>query len=317
MENIEEVRREAEEIRRKVSQNIEEFCDLLRKIAGEAQDGGKTRIVAAVQRAEKRIEGTARRVESRMENTLEMMAKWAVNSGAESEVNVGPLVTREMDLRDYSSIEVDHAFNVEINHSDSYRVAITAGEKLFEHINATKSGSTLRISLKPCLFRFNPRTLKILIEMPVLKKLRMAAATRGTVRGFSSTETFDLYLSGASTLDIDIEAGKTKLEISGASRLGGYMKLDDAEFILSGSSRAQLNGSCNSAILNAWGAGTLELADFVCNDAEVHLKGASRATIHSDGKLDLDLSGASKLSYIGNPILNDVNVSGAPTIVHR
>ena len=290
MESIDEIRKEVEEIGQKVSKDVEEFCELLHKIAAEAQDRGKTRVAIAVERAEKRMEGTTQRVQSKVEETLGMMAKWAMSSAMESEVNVGPLVTREMDLHDFTSIEVDHAFNVEINHSESYRVAITAGEKLFEHINAVQSGNTLRISLKPCLFSFRPKTLRIVIEMPVLSKLRMAAATKGTVRGFDSSEAFDLYLSGASMLDADIKAGRTKLEISGGSKLAGNMRLDDAELVLSGSSRVQLTGSANTAVINAWGASKLELAGFVINEADIHLKEASQAMIQTTDRLNLNLS---------------------------
>jgi hypothetical protein len=159
--------------------------------------------------------------------------------------------------------------------------------------------------------------LEVRIAMPVLNKLRLSGATRSIVRGFSSQESFALNLSGSSRLEIDMEAGETNLEISGASKVNGSMKVGNAEFTLSGASRAELSGSANNVVLSAWGASKLELADFVLNDTDIHLKGASRATINVNGKLDLDMSGASKLDYVGNPTLRDVNVSGASRLRHR
>jgi len=52
-------------------------------------------------------------------------------------------------------------------------------------------------------------------------------------------------------------------------------------------------------------------------DAEINLSGASDATINASGRLDGDLSGASKLSYVGNPTLGSINTSGGSTISQK
>ena len=247
---------------------------------------------------------------------------------AESEGHAEKVVTKEIDLENFSSVEVDGTFKVEITCFNSYGIAIKADEGLLDYVDIVKSGNTLRLSLKPFSFHMEPPlkvrlpievrpTLEARVLMPALRKLRLAAATKGIVKGFSSQDGFDLYLSGASALDIDMESGETKLEISGASRLSGKMKLGDAEFILSGASRAEISGSASRAVLSGWGASRLDLAGFTLSEASVHLKGASRATVNVNGKLDVDLSGASRLNYLGNPTLHDINVSGASVLSQR
>ncbi|UCH42583.1 MAG: DUF2807 domain-containing protein [Dehalococcoidales bacterium] len=316
MEYIEELQREAEGVKEKVTRDIDEIRDILKKIAGEARDRGEIRAARMAQKAEKRIDGITERIEDRIERTLLMMTKWMIAPEARSEIDGGSVVTRNIDLSDFTNIEIDSNCRIEIVYSDTYRVTLTTGEKLFEHIDVIKSGNTLRVSLKPCLFRFRPRTMEVHIEMPTINKLRLAAAARGIVHGFCSQESFDVNLSGASRLDIDVEAGNSRLEISGASRLTGNMKVNDAEFTLSGASRVELQGSAKTVVLNAWGASHLNLADFVIDDTNIHLEGASQATINTRGNLDIDLSGASGLSYTGNPRLRDIKISGAPTMVH-
>ena len=316
MEYIEELQREAEGVKEKVTRDIDEIRDILKKIAGEARERGEVRAARMAQKAEKRIDGITERIEDRIERTLVLMTNWMITPEAKSEIDAGKVVTHEIDLSDFTNIEIDTTCKIEIIYSDSYRVTLTTSESLFEHMDVNKSGNTLRISLKPCLFRFRPRTMEVHIEMPTINKLRLAAAARGVVRGFSSQEGFDVNLSGASRLDVDVEAGNSRLEISGASRLIGKMKVTDAEFTLSGASRVELQGSVNKVVLNAWGASHLNLADFIINDADIHLEGASQATVNTQGVLDIDLSGASRLSYTGNPRLRDVNIFGAPTMVH-
>jgi len=272
----------------------------------ENMDELTNKIEEAMQQMEKRVEEIEKRLEGKIEEIV-------VKRGGPL-TDVGDVVTRELDITDFANVEVSHAFRVEITRSDTYSVAITANEKLFDYIDAVKSGDTLKIGMKPHLSIRGSITLEAKIAMPVLKKLRLSGASKGTAKGFSSQEDFDLHLSGASTLDIDIEAGKTKLETTGASKLNGEMKLDDADIALSGASRAELKGSANNVNLNASGASRLDLADFPLNDAEVYLSGASRATVNAKGNLDINLSGASRLEYAGNPTIRDIKVSGASKI---
>lgn len=272
----------------------------------ENKDELTNKIEEAMQQMEKRVEELEKRIEEKIEKVV-------VERGAPL-TDVGDVVTRELDITDFTNVEVSHAFRVEIDRSDTYSVTITANENLFDHIDATKSGDTLKIGMKPHLSIRGRITLEAKIAMPALKKLKLSGATKGTVKGFSSEEDFDLHLSGASNLDIDIEAGKTKLETTGASKLNGNMKLGDADITLSGASRAELKGSANNVDLDATGASKLDLADFVTNNTKVHLSGASRATVSVKGNLDLDLSGASRLEYAGNPTIRDIKVSGASKI---
>jgi len=308
MENIDELRREAEEAKERIRRDMVEVGEILRKIAEGARENGKTRAAEEVHRVERRIEETVERVERRIEKAI------ALATG--SSIDAGSVVTREMDFTDFTNVEVGSAFRVNITRSDSCSVSITASEKFFDHIDVIKSGNTLKISLKPLRFNVRP-TLEARIAMPALNKLRLAGATKGTVKGFSSQESFDLNLSGSSTLDIDMEAGDARFEVSGASRLSGNVKAGDAEFVLSGASRAELSGSANNAVLSAWGASKLDMADFALNDTIIHLKGASQASVNVNGRLDLDLSGCSRLRYTGNPTMHEVNVSGASTVSQK
>ncbi len=308
-ERAEELREEAEEAKERIKKDIEETGDILRRIAEESAQKGTVKAEEAVQRAERWIEKMTERVEKRIEKAVRVVAKSSSDDGG--------VATREFDFSDFTNVEVGSVFRVEITRSDSYQVSITASARLFDYIDVTKSGNTLKISVKS--HHFGGRTNReVRIAMPMLKKLRLSGATKGTVTGFSSQEDFGLNLSGASVLDIDMEAGKTELEVSGASKVSGTVRVGDAEFTLSGASSAKLSGSANNVVLNAWGASRLDLADFTLSDTSVSLKGASRATCgECRGNLDLDLSGASRFDYGGNPTVHNINVSGASTVSHK
>ncbi len=223
------------------------------------------------------------------------------------------LITQQLPITDFTNVEVDCAFIFEISASSACSVAITTNENVFPYVDVSKSGNTLRLTLKPARFERRP-VLEARIKMPVLHKLRQAAATKGIVGGFSSDGPFDLYLSGASGLHMDMAVGDAKMEISGASRVGGILRARNIDCVVSGASRAELRGAAANLVLSAWGATSVDLVELVARKATVYLKGASRAAVNVSGQLDIDLSGASRLNYLGQPELSEISLSGASTL---
>lgn len=224
------------------------------------------------------------------------------------------VVTREFDFDDFTRLHVGSAFEVQVDKADSYGVSITANENLFDYLELYQEGETLTIELKRW-HSYTNTTRKASITLPDLRGLSLSGASRGKVEGFSSSQPLDLELSGASSLDIDdLEAGDTTLDVSGASRAKGSITMAKARFDVSGASTIELEGSASGASIDVSGASSAGLADFSVVVATVDLSGASRATIDASGTLDCDLSGASRLNYVGNPALGHVEVSGASTI---
>ena len=222
--------------------------------------------------------------------------------------------TEEMDFSDFTKVEVGGAFEVEIVQSERFSVSITADDNLFDYIQVSKHGSTLKIGVKPAVI-FHSATHRAEITMPELIDLELSGATQGTVTGFESVEDMDIEVSGASLLELEgIMAGDMTFDISGASQVTGEVDADDIEFDISGASTIRLQGMAVDVELDLSGASNAELEDFPVNDTDVNFSGASRGTVNVDGKLDIDLSGASKLTYTGNPTIGDVDISGASTM---
>ena len=228
----------------------------------------------------------------------------------------GKIVTKEMSFTDFTYIEVGSVFEVELIESGSYLTTITADDNLFDYIEVSQEGETLRIRLAPT-YNYSGVTLKAEIALPKLSGLHLYGATNGTVKGFQSSNDFNLQLSGASYLDMNMEAGDTKFEISGATRITGSLRARDTEFRVSEASKVELEGSANKMTLNASGACKLNLADFPVDQADVTLSGASEVTVKVSGRLDVILTGASKLRYKGDPMIGNIMISDTSMIERR
>ena len=225
--------------------------------------------------------------------------------------------TEEFTFSDFTQVEVGRAFEFEITQSSSYSVSVTADDNLFEYIQVSREGETLKIGLKTVSLQW-PVTLKAVVTMPQLSGLNISGASEGTVANFSSTENLDIEVSGASSLDLaDISAGDVKFDVSGASKVTGDFITGNVDFDVDGASTVQLEGSANDVVVEADGASRVKLAGFTVNNADVSLGGASRGTVNLDGRLDADLSGASKLEYMGEPTMGTINTSGGSTLSRK
>lgn len=238
-------------------------------------------------------------------------------SGCEVVTGSGEIITLEMDYRDFERIEVTYAFEVEIEQSETYQVQIIIDEALLEYLQVKKSGGTVYIGLKSGN-TYMDQVRKAEIKLPRLRRLELSGASGGTVSGFSTVNDMRFELSGASSLDvINLKARDIDIEASGASEFAGNVEIRAGEFKLSGGSTLKLAGSASDISLEASGASDAHLADFTTASADIELSGASDAEVVVNERLEINLSGASKLIYYGNPRLGSINVSGGSSIVQK
>jgi hypothetical protein len=209
-------------------------------------------------------------------------------------IGSGNLETEEYAFTNFTKVEIGSAFEFEVNQSGSYSINVTADDNVMDYVQVSQVGQTLKIRLSTVTW-FGPVTLRASVTLPQLHGLTASGASRGTVSGFTSTEDLDITVSGASRLTGDITAGNVEFDISGASTI-------------------QLEGSADDMAADVSGASSFNLGDFTVNNADVDFSGASSGTVNLDGTLDADLSGASRLWYIGEPTMGTIDTSGASTI---
>jgi len=237
--------------------------------------------------------------------------------GGEGVTGSSTLVTKEFDFTGFTDIEVGNAFEVDVTRSDTYSVKITLNENLFDYLDVSLSGRTLQIRMKSH-YTFFRATRQASITLPDLRALDVSGASRGEVTGFDTAGTMYLEVSEASNLALtDLTAGEVRLGVSGASRTTGSIDAGDAYFEISGASTVELEGSATDAELEISGASTARLERFPMETARVDASGASNATVEVSDRLNIEVSGASRLVYSGDAVLGSVHVSGGSTLSRR
>lgn len=209
----------------------------------------------------------------------------------------GHTVTKEYDLSGFSKLAVGHAFQVEIAQGPKHSVAVTVDDNLVEYLDVSTSGETLRIRFQPNINVRNA-TLKASVALPELTGLDLSGAVRATVAGFSSEKPLEADLSGACNLRGDIKNGDARIDLSGASKVG-------------------LRGSAGTLRITASGASHANLEEYRSGRTVVNVSGASHVSVSPSANLEAEASGASTVTYGGEPGDVKAHTSGASSVRKR
>jgi hypothetical protein len=222
----------------------------------------------------------------------------------------GETTTLELAHANFTRIEVNTGFNMEIARADEFYISITIDKSLYEYLTIAQRGDTLLIGLKTNN-TYTAAARSGIIHLPDLRRLVLSGGSEASVTGFTADHAVDFEVSGASTLQLSpMRATDTGLTISGGSTFTGDIEMKNGNFEVSGASKLTLKGTAASIRVNASGKSEVTLDEFPTPSATMEVSGASRAIISVSDLLDVELSGASTLDYIGSPKLGKIDISG-------
>jgi hypothetical protein len=209
----------------------------------------------------------------------------------------GKIIDHDLTVTDFNSVNIKGVFEVEISRAEDFKVTLSTDENLLGRIQVSVEHKTLKLGIAaPATFL--PTSLKVKIGMPEMVGLNLSGGAKGVLQGFESDEHLSVFLAGGSTLNGYLKAGQITFNLSDASLIG-------------------LKGIATYLELECKGASKADLGDLTLTAAQVKLSEASEATLNINGRFDANLSDASKVFYLGNPLFTNTSISGGSTMVHK
>jgi len=177
-------------------------------------------------------------------------------------------------------IGVSGIFDLNISLGDEERIEIQADDNVMPHIATREtSGNGLEIFTEAVSFIGNAPQITVNITLRDLNELHLRLSGNSSLSGENIVATtITAHLSGNSQLDLSGEVYRFNLRSSGSSRARTF--------------------------------------DLISTHLHATLSGASTAQVTAVETLVARLSGASRLTYDGNPIL-DYQTSGASSLIRR
>ena len=206
----------------------------------------------------------------------------------------GNVVTRQIQTKPFTRLEVSGSFHVSVSVGSPEAVSVRVDDNLVDSLDVGVSGTALHIGLKSGT-SVNNATLQADVTVRSLEALDGSGATTISLSNVLAADTLSVSLSGASRLSGPIDVGGGSIELSGASN-------------------AELSGSATSLTITENGASQLNATALTIDRLTIDLSGASHADVSVTGSLSAGASGASALRYAGSPTISRSETSGASTI---
>lgn len=139
---------------------------------------------------------------------------------------------------------------------------------------------------------------------------------RTEVKGNTLEISTEKSLSPKGPIRIRINAPNIEnLDISGVSKVSlTNVKNDSLKVEASGASKIKVDGETGNLQVELSGASRLDAENLKSENADVDGSGASNASVNVSGDLKAHLSGASKVTYTGNPKNLEKSTSGASSV---
>ena len=208
----------------------------------------------------------------------------------------GNIEVREFEVEEFHKIYVGGNYNLTLIPAKKNRVVIETDENLFRYINVESFDESLNIN--------NVHKLKgsegIFIDVyyQQIDQISSTGASKIGHEGILEAESLGIDLSGAGSVNLEINTGLVKVEMSGAGVI-------------------ELSGRTDRQEAHISGAGGMMSEGLKSRECDVNLSGVGGANVYVTEKLEASITGIGGITYSGNPKLIEKQVSGLGKIMRN
>ncbi len=202
---------------------------------------------------------------------------------------------QDRQVKNFNKIEISGGFNVILTQGTVEKLTIDADVDIHPKIITEVRGGTLIIKLENNMWNKNIKNLTAELTFIHLDGIDVSGAVK--ITGTNPMKFSDLKIdgSGATKINLNLSATRLSCDFSGASEI-------------------TLKGNAPEFEVDLSGASNLEALNFLTRKCSIECSGASNAKVYATESLKVEGSGASEISYSGNPADVDTDLSGASKI---
>lgn len=199
---------------------------------------------------------------------------------------------QDRQVRNFNKIEVSGAFHVTLTQGAAEKLTIEADEDIMPKIITEVKGGTLIIRLENNAHLRNSGELNIELTFINLDGIDLSGAVKLEGSNLMKFEKLEIEGSGASKTELNLSATMLECDLSGASEIS-------------------LKGNAPVLEVELSGASNMDAETFMTRTCNLSCSGASKARVYVTETLKVEGSGATYVSYKGNPASVESDMSGA------
>jgi len=207
----------------------------------------------------------------------------------------GSIKTETRTAGQFNAVDVSGAIKVYVKTDSVLSIRVEADDNLVEFVETHNEGGTLHIHERDGFNLRSTKDIKVYVSGPEFRHFEASGACDiFSENKITSPSAIDLDISGASGINLELNAPAVRADLSGACTV-------------------TLKGETKDLDLNGSGASKFYCFDLMAENVDVEISGAGNADVSASVKLDVGVSGAGTVKYKGNPSINQ-RVSGAGSV---
>lgn len=208
----------------------------------------------------------------------------------------GTIQSKEHPASDFKNVLVAGGMDVFLSQGDVKPVKIETDDNLLQYIEVIEQGDDLIIREKRG-YNLDPSDkIKVYVSSPAYRHIQLSGAGSITSEtNITSSDEFEVGVSGAGNIRLDVKAPAVKANLSGAGDI-------------------TLKGSTKDLDVSISGVGSAHFFDMLSENAKVSVSGVGDADVYASESLDAHLSGVGSVKYKGGASKINQHVSGAGSV---
>lgn len=205
----------------------------------------------------------------------------------------GDITTSEKSISSFKDLKVSGDFEVILKQGSDYSCTIQAYENLQDIIEVRNSGRALKVDTRRCTK--SDKKIKVFVSAPDISYIHLTGAVNAYTESNFKLDNLKLKSSGASSIELTLEARELDIDISGASDV-------------------TLEGITEALTFDVSGAGHLNASQLKSKSADIHISGSADCSVNVEEVLKASVSGSGNVNYVGNPSKVDTQISGSGNV---
>jgi len=201
----------------------------------------------------------------------------------------GDIISEERDVSGFNEIHFSGMGDLIIEQGDIEALTIEADDNIIDLIETEVSGEQLEIGLRRGINIVPTTRIKMYLTVKDLDRISLSGLGDIDCSSFKTDE-LRFSISGSGNVDFNIEADSLETEVSGLGDI--YLK-----------------GKAGSHEIDISGSGKYDAKELESNDCRIKVSGLGSATVNVSDNLDIDISGAGNVYYVGQPSITQ-HISG-------
>ncbi len=205
----------------------------------------------------------------------------------------GNQISENRKVGNFSKLDISGGYKIILKQDSSLSVKVTADDNLLKYIKTDIDGDVLHIHSKKNMC--NTGEMVINIGIRNLEEVKASGAVEVDGDGKINTKDIHFDLSGATKINMDLNAANVVTGISGVTEMN-------------------LKGQATSHNIDISGSGKIYALDFVVGSCDIQTSGIGHCEVNVLNSLKVNSSGASDVKYRGNPSNVSNEKSGASSL---